>query len=86
MRVPNGRASILRNALFLLQSFLVGSVPQVLSSKVSVSPALWERHMLERPCASQKGASMLLRRGGGFLRREGGFLRRGGGFLRRGVQ
>ena len=53
---------------------------------------------LERPCASQEGASMLLRRegkfsrieggflrrGGGFLRRAGGFLRRGGGFLRRG--
>ena len=43
--------------------------------------------MLERPCASQEGASMLLRREGGFLRREGGFLRRGrvamlGGLLR----
>ena len=37
--------------------------------------------LLERPCASQ-GASMLLRREGGFLRREGGFLRRGRGLLR----
>ena len=36
------------------------------------------------PCASQEGASMLLRREGRFSRREGGFLRRGGGFLRRG--
>ena len=31
---------------------------------------------LERPCGSQEGASMLLRRQGGFLIREGGFLRR----------
>ena len=38
---------------------------------------------LERPCASQEGVSMLLRREGGFLRRGGGFFRRGGGFLRR---
>ena len=28
----------------------------------------------ETPCASQEGASMLLRRKGGLLRREGGFL------------
>ena len=42
------------------------------------------RNALERPCASQEGGSMLLRREGGFLRRGGGFLRRGGGFLRRG--
>ena len=35
--------------------------------------------VLERPCASQEGGSMLLRREGGFLRRGGGFLRRGGG-------
>ena len=41
---------------------------------------VWEASMhLERPCASQEGASMLLRRAGGFLRREGGFLRRGRG-------
>ena len=40
---------------------------------------------LERPCVSQEGGSMLLRRGGGFLRSGGGFLRSGGGFLRRGV-
>ena len=39
-------------------------------------------YILDRPCASQEGASMLLRREGGFLRRDGGFLRRGGGFLR----
>ena len=31
---------------------------------------------LEKPCASQEGGSMLLRREGGFLRREGGFLRK----------
>ena len=58
-------------------------------------------HILERPCVSQEGGSMLLsfkkrgrvlkKRGrvlkkrGRFLRRGGGFLRRGGGFLRRGV-
>ena len=36
-------------------------------------------YKLERPCASQEGGSMLLRREGGFLRRGGGFLRRGGG-------
>ena len=35
--------------------------------------------LLERPCASQEGGSMLLKREGGFLRRGGGFLRRGGG-------
>ena len=39
---------------------------------------------LERPCASQEGASMLLTREAGFSRREGGPLRRGEGFLRRG--
>ena len=54
----------------------------------------------ERPCASQEGGSMLLRREGGFLRRGRGFLKKrrlvrrtgggpllqkgGGGFLRRG--
>ena len=32
--------------------------------------------ILEGPCVSQEGGSMLLRRGGGFLRRGGGFLRR----------
>ena len=48
-------------------------------------PAVPRAQKLERPCASQEGGSLLLRREGGFLRREGGFLRRGGGFLRRGV-
>ena len=38
--------------------------------------------ILDRPCASQEGASMLLRSEGGLFRREGGFLRRGGGLLR----
>ena len=41
--------------------------------------ALDRRAPLERPCASEEGGSMLLRREGGFLRRGEGFLRRGGG-------
>ena len=40
-------------------------------------PPILRLHSLERPCASQEGGSMLLRREGGFLRRGGGFLRRG---------
>ena len=40
-------------------------------------------NVLERPCDSQEGASMLLRREGRFSGREGGFLRRGGGFLKK---
>ena len=58
------------------------------------SARISEERTLERPCASQEGASMLLRREssqdsrreGTFLRREGGFLGRGGRFLRRFVQ
>ena len=38
---------------------------------------------LERPCASQEGASMLLRREGGFLRRAGGFVKKRGRVLKK---
>ena len=72
----------------------LGGGARIDSSQFPISQVFWPRPRLVRlrpprlsdpesesgrPCASQEGGSMLLRREGGFLRRAGGFLRRGGG-------
>ena len=53
--------------------------PWEVGTRKNVAVQRAPRCLLERPCASQGGGSMLLRREGGFLRRGGGFLRRRGG-------
>ena len=56
--------------------------PQV-EIREKIRAANSDPNILERPCASQEGASMLPRREGRFSRREGGFFEKGGRVLKK---